>query len=216
MNKKGIIFGGIIIVLVVVAGQYFLIGQKKETVSGPAVVEVKNYAQSIDSLDDPFLGDKDSKIVIVEFADFECPYCQQEFSIIREVSNLYPQIKIIFRDLPLVDIHKNALPAAIAASCANKQEKFWQFHDQLYINQGSLSSSTYQQIARSVGLNMDKFSSCITDSSIKDEVIKDAVDANNMGVQGTPTFFINGKKIAGVVTLDMWKNIINMALATVK
>ncbi len=178
----------------------------------PLAVEKINYAQSTDSAGDPFLGDKDAKLVLVEFADFECPYCRQEFSIIREVANLYPQIKIIFRDLPLISIHENALSAAIAANCAHQQGKFWQYHDQLFLNQEQLGDELYNKVAVRSGLNVEIFNQCQKDNAVKEEIIRDVEDAKKMNVEGTPTFFLNGKKISGVISLDVWQKIINTAL----
>lgn len=218
MSVKKIIFS---LLIVVVSGfvVYSIFNDKSanENQKDSMVVENKtNYAQSIDSLDDPFLGDTNAKIVLVEFADFECPYCQQEFSTIRELANLFPQIKIIFRDLPLVSIHNNALSAAVAANCAHKQNKFWAFHDQLFINQNQLSENLYNNIATRLGLDEIAFKQCLANDLVKDEISKDANDANKMAVKGTPTFFLNGKMISGVITLEVWQQIINAALSSTK
>lgn len=186
---------------------------KNSEKTSPPVVEKINYAQSLDSLDDPFLGDKDAQLVLVEFADFECHYCRQEFSVIRELANMYPQIKIIFRDLPLVSIHDNALSAAIAANCAHQQGKFWQYHDQLYLNQEQLGVDFYNIIASRVGLDINVFNQCQEDNNVKEEIIRDVEDAKKMTVEGTPTFFLNGKKISGVISLEVWQKIINTALS---
>lgn len=175
-----------------------------------------DYSLSVNSQDDPYLGPNDAKVTIVQFADFECPYCRQEFLTIRELAKLYPQIKIIFRDLPLTDIHANALTATVAANCAAKQNKFWDFHDQLYLNQEKISPSYYQQIASTLNLNLQDFNKCLVDKEIVKEISLDISDAVLMNVEGTPTFFINGERIAGVISLDQWKKILEFIFTNQK
>lgn len=211
MNKKTIII--LITLVVVISG--FVIFKKNQTVDNVNQTAIEKIDQSLsaNSQDDPFLGAKDAKVTIVQFADFECPYCRQEFLIIRELAKLYPQVKIIFRDLPLTNIHEQALSSAVAANCANKQNKFWDFHDQLFLNQEKFSHDYYQQIAKMLNLNMTEFNSCLVDKKIVEEISLDVNDAVLMGVKGTPTFFINGKRLAGVVSLENWKTILTIALS---
>ncbi|MFA6908893.1 MAG: DsbA family protein [Patescibacteria group bacterium] len=161
--------------------------------------------------DDPSLGTKDAKVTIVQFADFQCPYCQEAFPIIRELTSKYQdQVHFIIRDFPLIDIHPDAESAAIAASCVAAQsiDKFWSYHDQLYINQSDLSPGALRRYAQNVGAQLEAFDRCITDESVLAEINADYAAGVEAGVVGTPTFFINGQKVEGVIPRDIFEQVI--------
>jgi protein-disulfide isomerase len=206
---KKIIFYSLLIIIIV-GGIWWLI---RLITNLSHANQRSNFAISVNSQDDPYLGPEIAGVTVVEFADFACQYCREEFSIIRELAVLYPQVKFIFRDLPLVNIHENALPAAIAANCAGKQNKFWAFHDQLYLNQDQLGQDLYQQIAKNINLDFNQWQLCLTNPAIRQEISADINDAAQLGAIGTPTFVINGKVFSGVVSLIDWQKIINLALA---
>lgn len=155
----------------------------------------------------PALGDEQSAITIVEFGDFECPFTLQEFPIIRSLMARYPQVRFIYRDFPISELHKNALPAALAARCAQAQKKYWEYHDKLFLNQADLSTAALQRYALEAGLDTAAFNNCLSNETYKKEVARDLQDGAALGVRGTPTFFINGSKVEGVVSAAAWQEI---------
>lgn len=174
--------------------------------------------QQLEKLDRPLDGNLKSKLVIVEFADFQCPYCTREFPIIREMITKYEDdILYIYRQFPVEN--ENSLIIAHASLCAHDQGKFWQLHDRLYTYHDAVFNdpgSVVPQLAQQSGLNMDDYRSCMSSEKFKAQVLEDADDGVATGVAGTPTFFINGNKIEGVVTTAQWDQIITSALEITK
>jgi len=166
------------------------------------------------SKNEPHQGDISAKVRIIEFGDFECPYCEQSFSIVREILQKYQgKIYFAFRDFPLTDLHDYALRSAEAADCAFEQGKFWEMHDKLFINQANLEDANLQSYAKSIGLKMPQFNSCFNGHESLSEINQDLDDGIGFGVKATPTFFINGYKIEGVVPKDLFMRLIDKALA---
>ena len=125
----------------------------------------------------------------------------------------YPgKIRFVFRDFPLTSIHPNAMPAAEAAQCANEQNTFWPFHDKLFSSE-NLSVDVYQQYAQSLNLDMTKFNDCLTTNKYQQAIQTDSDFATNLGVNSTPTFFINGLAVVGAQPLDVFKQVIDKELA---
>jgi len=115
--------------------------------------------------------------------------------LFEQVLDKYPNsVKVVFKNYPLA-FHKQALPAALAALAAAEQGKFWEYHDQLFLNQNSLSSETYLEIARNMGLDQEKFSLDIMRPSLRQKIERDVEDAKKAGVTGTPTIFVNGRRL---------------------
>lgn len=165
----------------------------------------------IATADDPYKGGMDAKIVIVEFSDFQCPYCFQSFPVVRELISTYgDQIKFIYRDFPLKEYSQKA---AEAGECAHEQDKFWEMHDKLFINQNNLSVSAIKQYALELGLDELSFNECIDSGRYAAEVQEDLSDGLLAGVDGTPTFFINEREFQGSVTVDVFKTIIDELIA---
>lgn len=167
--------------------------------------------------DDPVLGDADAPVTIVEFSDFECPYCARVAVTVHDlVEHNKGKVRVVFRDFPL-SFHKQAKVAAHAANCANAQGRFWQFHDQVFKNQeteGGLSEKALKTYARVAGTDGEKFDACLADPSLyAKELEKDMADGESYGVQGTPTFFINGRLFSGEPTADGFQGAIDAALA---
>jgi len=166
------------------------------------------------SKDEPHQGDVSAKVRILEFGDFECSYCGQAFSIVREILQKYQgKIYFAFRDFPLINDHPNALNSALAVGCANEQGKFWEMHDKLFINQANLTDADLLFYAQAVGLNTVQFNSCFKTEKYLSEINQDIDDGLGFGVRATPTFFINGYKIEGVIPKDLFIQIIEKALA---
>jgi protein-disulfide isomerase len=165
--------------------------------------------------DDPALGPEDAPVTIVEFSDFQCPYCQVWYEqVFTQLMADYPdQIRFVYRDFPLIQIHPGAQPAAEAAECANDQDKYWDFHDAIFSGQYEFSRDGFLKIAADLGLNTTTFASCIDSGKYADEVLGDLQDGINMGVQSTPTFYINGFKVEGALPYESFKSIIDQILA---
>ncbi len=125
----------------------------------------------------------------------------------------YPgQIRLVYRDFPLTSIHPEALPAAIAANCAGEQGKYYEYHDALF-SSSSLGSEVYQVYAVELGLDPAQFVECLSNTSVKDEIMADLNWASNLGVQSTPTFFINGIALVGAQPFESFKDLIDKELA---
>ncbi|MDP3245310.1 MAG: thioredoxin domain-containing protein [bacterium] len=159
--------------------------------------------------DDPSFGSKDSSLQIIEFADFGCAYSKEFSFTIRELMVKYPdKFNYIFRDFPLNGAGDSSFHAAQAADCAAEQEKFWPMHDKIFQNQDKLSDLDLKLYALQSGLDMAKFNSCFDNQKYKEEVEIDLADGQAAGVTGTPTFFINGVKVEGVIAKDALEKII--------
>ena len=160
----------------------------------------------------PVKGPASAKVTIIEFSDFQCPFCSQVQDTLKQVFTTYPtQVKVVFRNFPL-PMHENAEAAAEAALCANEQGKFWEYHDKLFSNQDKLSVTDLKQYAVSLGLDTGKFNSCLDSKKYQEAVQKDTSAGQAVGVSGTPSFFINGKLIPGALPFDSFKQIIDEEL----
>ncbi len=162
----------------------------------------------------PSLGPDDAKIVIVEFSDFQCPYCRRfHQETYRALLDAYPgQIRFVYRNLPLTQIHPNAMGAAVASLCANDQSAYWDYHDKLFSSE-TLGEEAYIQYATDLGLDVDKFTACLS-SGEHDKFIQDDMDFSlGLGVQSTPTFFVNGLAIVGAQPLSNFQQLIDKELA---
>jgi protein-disulfide isomerase len=174
----------------------------------PAVVDV-----SVD--DDPARGPEDAAVTIIEFSDFQCPYCGRFFqqTLPQLMARYGDRVRFVYRDFPLDQIHPNARNAAIAAECADDQGKFWEYHDVLFSNQQALGVADLKRYAEQLGLDTDAFSKCLDSQQYNDEVNADLRDGIQAGVSGTPTFFINGRRVVGAQPLQTFQTLIDQALA---
>ena len=162
----------------------------------------------------PSLGPANAPITIVEFGDFQCPFCRQwQQQTYQPLLAAYPgKIRFVYRDFPLTSIHPNAFPAAEAAQCANAQNAFWPYHDKLFSSE-NLSNDIYVQYAQELNLDMTKFNDCLANKPF-DKYIQDNSDfAVKTGVDSTPTFFINGLAIIGAQPLSAFTQVIDKELA---
>lgn len=163
----------------------------------------------------PSMGPAAAPIVIVEFSDFQCPFCQRFYDqTFKQLMAAYPgKIRFVYRHLPLTSIHSEAFPAAEASMCANEQNAFWAFHDKIFENQDKLGRDLYLQIASDLNLNTSAFEDCVNTNKYKDQVQADSDFALGLGVQSTPTFFINGLALVGAQPLTAFTQIIDKELA---
>ncbi|RJP50236.1 MAG: hypothetical protein C4583_10895 [Anaerolineaceae bacterium] len=157
------------------------------------------------------IGPRDAVITLVEFSDYQCPYCQKwHDQVYKQLMAAYPgQIRLVYRNLPLTQLHPQAMNAAEAALCAGDQNAYWQFHEKLFENSAALNDDLYAKLASELGLNVTAFESCMTSHKHKDAIEADMQFAINMGVQSTPTFFINGLAVVGAQPLSVFQQVIN-------
>lgn len=162
----------------------------------------------------PSLGPDDAEIVIVEFSDYQCPFCRKfHDETYQSLLDAYPgQIRFVYRNLPLTSIHPNAMPAAVASLCANDQDAYWDYHEKLFSSE-TLDEATYIQYAADLDLNVDTFTACLSDGSHDAFIQEDMQFALDLGVQSTPTFFVNGLAIVGAQPLENFQQIIDKELA---
>ncbi len=175
--------------------------------------EIVRYDVPID--DDPYYGPENAAITIIEFSDFECPYCRKwHAEVFQRLLDTYPgQIKFVYRDFPLTSIHPNAFGAAEAANCAGEQGVYWPYHEQLFSMQLGLGTDAYKQYAEQLGVNMETFNSCLDTEKYKDEIQADFEFAAQLGVRSTPTFFINGIALVGAQPFETFQQVIDKELA---
>ena len=157
----------------------------------------------------PVKGPKDAPITIIEFSDFECPYCSRANNTVEEVLKKYPnKVKVVFKNLPL-PFHKEAKPAAAAALAAGEQGKFWEMHDALFANQRGLNSAFYKTTAEKLGLDVDKFITDMKSEKVQKQIEEDTKLASQNGITGTPGFFINGVLLKGAQPLPAFQRVID-------
>ena len=186
-----------------------------QVVEAPATQQPQFTRYNIPTEGYPSLGPADAKITIVEFSDFQCPYCRKfQQETYQPLLNAYPgQIRFVYRNLPLPPtMHPDAMSAAVASLCANDQNAYWAYHDKLFSSE-TLGEKTYIQYATELGLNVEEFTACLS-SGKHDEFIKQDTDfSTKLGVQSTPTFFVNGLAIVGAQPLSSFQQLIDKELA---
>ena len=165
--------------------------------------------------DNPSMGPANAPITIIEFSDYQCPYCRKwQLEAWPQIQAAYPdKIRLVYRDFPLYSIHPDSESAAIAADCAGDQNKYWEFHDLLFSDQLPFGQDSYIKYATQAKLNVDQFTQCITAQKFKDNVSKNYQYASNLGVNSTPTFFINGIPMVGAQPFESFKQLIDKELA---
>ncbi len=146
------------------------------------------------------------------FIDFECPFCQQSYPVTKEIFEKYaPAVRVVFKHYPLVATHQQARMAANASMCADEQNKFWEFYDATFQGPG-VNRTLLNQYARDIGLNMIQFEECMNMLPYDDQITQDARDGLALGAVGTPTYFVNQRKVQGVIDTATWNQIILDAL----
>jgi len=151
----------------------------------------------------PSKGPADAKVVVVEFGDFECPICRQLDTVLRTMLPKYPQVRLVFKDFPLVEVHPWALTAAEAGHCAlqKSQDTFWKLHDAIYDNQELISPenafSKLGDLAEQAGVTADAYKTCMADTKTEAAVQKSVEEARTLEVDSTPTLFVDGRRLVG-------------------
>lgn len=151
-------------------------------------------------------------VTIIEFSDFECPYCRKAQAVLGKLKDTYgDKLRFVFRHYPL-PFHKLAPKASEAAMCANEQGKFWDFHDALFADSQSLAVDALKELATKLKLDTAKFDECLTSGRHVSRISSDSAEGQQLGITGTPTFFINGLKLVGAVPLDAFKEVLDKEL----
>jgi protein-disulfide isomerase len=188
---------------------------------------VQNPADLV-AANDPVIGNSKAKVTIVEFSDFQCPYCRafykDTYSQLKKDYIDTGKVKLVFRDYPL-PFHPSAQPAALGGQCATEQGKFWQYHDMVFGEQQkreadptrvaatiTFSANDLKAWAAKAGLNAAQFNSCLDSAKYKDNVQADTDAGNKYGVSGTPSFFVNGQLLVGAQPYSEFKKLIDQAL----
>lgn len=160
----------------------------------------------------PMIGPKDARITLVEFSDFQCPYCALATPQLRAVLRAYPtQVRLFFKQFPL-DIHSQAAFAAKAAVAAQRQGKFWEMHDALFASRKDLSRPTVLGLASALGLDLKRFEADLDSPAVHQAVLRDVEDGNRIGVMSTPTLFLDGRHYNGPIKLEVLKPLLDEAL----
>ena len=206
-NKAWIIFT---VVCIAILGGLVVLSQKdKINTDNINQKKIQSASASNGQIADHVLGKKDSKVTLIEYGDFECPYCGQAFPQVQSVTSEYEsKITFIFRNYPLSTMHPNAKAAAAAAESAGLQDKYWEMHDKLYKAQNDWSSASidkrtgfFVNYAKEVGVaNIDKFKSDMASSAINKKITFDLALGNKAKVSGTPAFFLNGNAVSDKVS----------------
>ena len=206
---KQFIFPGVGILLILILGYFsFLSSSKKEVASYNIEISGEEHTK----------GNPNAKVTLVEYSDFECPACGAYSLLVKELLNDFPNdLRVIYRHFPLTSIHKNAEPAAYAAEAAGQQGKFWEMHDKLFPSQEEWSNlldpkDKFLEYAASLGLDKDQFLADYQSPEIEAKIKNDSASALDFGLNSTPTFFVNNRKIELPQNYEDFKEIINDAI----
>lgn len=162
---------------------------------------------------EPARGPANAPVTIVEYSDFQCPYCAKVGETLQRITETYPdKVRIVFRDFPL-PMHPEAQPAAEAAKCAQEQGQFWPYHDKLFASQGQLGGESYKKFATELGLDAQRFAACYDEGKYRQDVEIAARGGQQFGVTGTPAFFVNGRFFSGAIPFERFQAVIEEELA---
>ena len=179
----------------------------------PVTITLEPPRQTVATAGHPSKGPKDAPVEVVEFSDFQCPFCLRANPVVAEVLKTYgDRIRLVYRHYPLPN-HPNARPAAEASACADEQGRFWEYHDVLFANQSRLAEADLKAHAVTAGLDAAQFAACVDGRRTKSQVDLDVKEADAVGVTGTPAFFINGRSLEGAQPFGAFKRLIDEELA---
>ena len=178
----------------------------------PVTVALRAPTVEVATEGEPSLGPTSAPVTIVEFSDFQCPYCRQAQDTLKRLMAAYEgKIKLVFRDFPLRSIHPQAQKAAEAAQCAAEQQKFWPYHDKLFAST-NLQMDELKKFAQELELNMEQFTSCLDSSKYAAGIDADMQAGQQAGVNATPAFFVNGYPLSGAASYERFKELVDAAL----
>jgi protein-disulfide isomerase len=167
--------------------------------------------------DDASVGPATAPVTIIEFSDFQCPFCQRVMPTLKQLRDKYgDRVRVVWKDFPLTSIHPQAFKAAEAGNCAREQGKFWEYHDRLFSNQQALQPEFLKKYAADAGLDAAKFNACLDTAKYSDRVQEQMGIGTGLGVQSTPSLFVNGRLVAGAQPLEVFESIIDEELERAK
>ncbi len=179
----------------------------------PVTVMLTAPRVAVKSAGHPELGSKDAPVTIVEFSDFQCPFCGRAEPTLKQIREKYgDKTRLVYMDFPL-GIHDHAIDAASAGRCAGEQGKFWQFHDAMFADQSKLAPADLKADAKKIGLDTAKFNDCLDSGKYKGAIEADMAQGRQLGIDGTPAFFINGRPMTGAQPFEKFQTTIDEELA---
>jgi protein-disulfide isomerase len=162
---------------------------------------------------DPALGPANAPVTLIEFSDFQCPFCQRVAPTLKQIKATYgDRVRIVWKDFPLTQIHPQAFDAAQAGNCASEQGKFWEFHDQLFANQAALEPEFLKKYAAATGMDGAAFSTCLDSAKFQPRVQQALTVGGRLGISSTPTTFVNGRMISGAQPYEAFAAVIDEEL----
>jgi protein-disulfide isomerase len=171
-----------------------------------------NRRYSVSTQGSPVKGNEKAKLAVVEFSDFQCPFCRRVGPTLEQIQREYgDDVRIVFKHLPL-PMHSNAPAAHAAAEAAHLQGKFWQMHDLIFSDQQGMSPDRYKEYARQLGLDMARFERDVASDEVKQRIAADSAEAARLGVSGTPAFYVNGRFVNGAQPFEVFKQLIDQEL----
>ena len=173
-----------------------------------------NKVYDVDLATAPAKGVATAPVTIAEFAEFQCPFCENVTPVLQQIEERYKdRVRFVWKHLPLVSIHSHAMDASVAAEAARNQGKFWEYHDKLFANQKQLGPDDLRRYAQELGLDLARFDQDRQNPELKTKVLDDMAEATQLGVRSTPTFFINGRLVSGAMPFETFSTIIDEELA---
>ena len=180
-----------------------------------AAAQPSQPVKPVDTKTDHIRGNVSAKVTLIEYSDFECPYCARHEATMQQVLKDYPNdVRLVYRNFPLLSLHQNAQKAAEAAECAGVQGKYWEMHDEIFKanTAGAMSVDQWKKVAGDLKLDTAKFNKCLDGGEMASRVSQDESDGMAAGVQGTPATFVNGQLVEGAVPYATLKTMIDAAL----
>ena len=166
---------------------------------------------------DPVRGNPAAPVTIVEYSDFQCPFCSRVTPALTKLLAEYgDRVRVVWKDFPLTQIHPRAVAAAEAAHCAGEQDKYWQYHDRLFANQQALAATDLSKYATALDLDLPAFQSCVGSGRYTARVQDGLSEGRELGVNSTPTVFVNGRRVLGAQPYDVFAAIVEEELALAK
>ncbi len=206
--------------------QQYLADQQQTTAKQDLIAELKKAGPAIRvvmdaprttvavNADDPSQGKADAPVTVVEFSDFQCPFCLRVMPTLKDLRAKYgDKMRLVWKDFPLTQIHPQAFVAAQAGNCAREQGKFWEYHDKLFANQSALQPEFLKKYAADAGLDTAKFNQCLEGSKYEARVQGALGIGTKLGISSTPTMYVNGRMINGAQPIDVFESVIDEELA---
>jgi len=220
-SEKKFVIGIIVATIVLLVGAVWFLGKSDTSSSntGKSVALSEDQQKLLEVVSDDYIkGNKEAKVTIVEYLDFECEACGAYYPVVKALMDEFGQdVRFVTRYFPLPG-HKNSVPAALAVEAAAKQGKYWEMHDLLFTEQRnwgekpSADPKIFEGYAKSLGLNMEQYAKDISSKEVKERVLRDKNAGTRLGISGTPTFFVNGSKIPNPKGLEDFKTFIKAEL----